>query len=155
MHLDTNIFIYFSWFNISFLLIFLLILFWQWRDMWHMNPGVPQYKNCWKWDYSAGVCRIQGTKYVKCNSPHQTIYYRKFVWCCKANEKTNPPRLETKKGEPCPHLFKCSNCKQGRSSSWLDRVSFLETLLQQRMAFKEIYKNTGNSKRINLFSCEQ
>ena len=42
---------------------------------------------------------------------HQTIHHHQFAWCYKANNKTNPPRLETKKGEPCPHFFKCLNCK--------------------------------------------
>jgi len=31
----------------------------------NMNPGVPQYKNCWKWGYLTFSCRIQGTKCVK------------------------------------------------------------------------------------------
>ena len=77
----------------------------------NMNPGVPQCKNCWKWGYSMFSCRIQGAKCVKCNGSHKSEHYRKFGWCCKANAKTNPPRLETKKGEPCPYKFKCSNCK--------------------------------------------
>ena len=82
-----------------------------------MNPGVLQYKNCWKWSHLAGVCRIQGTKYVKYNSPHQTIHYREFAWYCKANKKINSPRLKTKKGEPCLHLFKCSNCKRDHQAN--------------------------------------
>ena len=77
----------------------------------NINPGVPQCKNCWKWGHSTFSCRIQGAKCVKCNGPHKSEHYREFSWCCKANSKTNPPRLETKKGEPCPHEFKCSNCK--------------------------------------------
>ena len=77
----------------------------------NMNPEVPQYKNCWKWGHSAGVCRIQGTKCIKCNSPHQTTHHCEFVWYCKANDKINLPRLETKKGKPCPHTFRCLNCK--------------------------------------------
>ena len=77
----------------------------------NMNPGVPQCKNCWKWGHSTHSCHIQGAKCVKCNGPHKTEHHREFGWCCKANAKTNPPRLETKKGEPCPHTFKCSNCK--------------------------------------------
>ena len=40
-----------------------------------------------------------------------TEYHREFAWCCKANTKSNPPRLETKKDDPCPHTFKCLNCK--------------------------------------------
>ena len=77
----------------------------------NMNPSVPQCKNCWKWGHSTFSCRIQGAKCVKCNGPHKSKHHREFSWCCKANAKTNPPRLETKKGEPCPHTFKCSNCK--------------------------------------------
>jgi len=77
----------------------------------NMNPGVPQCKNCWKWGHSTFSCRIQGAKCVKCNGPHKSEHHREFGWCCKGNAKLNPPRLETKKGEPCPHAFKCSNCK--------------------------------------------
>jgi len=57
----------------------------------------------------AGVCCIQGSKYTKCNGPHLTDNHCDFAWCCK--DQLNPPRLETKKGKPCPHLFKCINCK--------------------------------------------
>jgi len=77
----------------------------------NMNPGVPLCKNCWKWGHLVRVCRIQGLKCIKCNSPHQTIHHHEFTWCCKANGKTNLPRLETKKGKPCPHSFECLNCK--------------------------------------------
>ena len=34
-----------------------------------------------------------------------------MAWYCKANFKINPPRLEIAKGELCPYLFKCLNCK--------------------------------------------
>ena len=77
----------------------------------NMNPGVPQCKNCWKWGHSTFSCRVQGAKCIKCNGPHKSEHHREFSWCCKGNAKLNPPRLETKKGEPCPHSFKCSNCK--------------------------------------------
>jgi len=77
----------------------------------NMNPRVPQCKNCWKWGHLTFSCRIQGAKCVKCNGPHKSEHHREFSWCCKGNTKINPPRLETKKGEPCPHSFKCSNCK--------------------------------------------
>ena len=55
-------------------------------------------------------CRIQGSKCVKCNSLHKSKNYCQFSWYCKANEKTIPPCLKTKKDKPCPHVFKCSNC---------------------------------------------
>ena len=76
-----------------------------------MNPGVPQCYNCWKWGYITFACCAYRSKCQKCGSPHKLEHHRDMAWCCKANEKTNPPRLETKKGEPCPHKFKCINCK--------------------------------------------
>jgi len=76
----------------------------------NINPGVPQCKNCWKWGHLTFSCRIQGFKYIKCNGPHKSENHYEFGWCCKANKKTNPPYLKTKKGEPYPHTFKCSNC---------------------------------------------
>ena len=77
----------------------------------NMNHGVPLCKNCWKWGHVTLSCRIQGARCVKCNGPHKSENHREFGWCCKANDKIIPPRLETKKGKPCPHSFKCSNCK--------------------------------------------
>ena len=59
----------------------------------------------------AGVYCIQGAKCVKCNSPHLISYHHHFTWYCKANNKTNPPRLETKKGKSCSYLFRCLNYK--------------------------------------------
>ena len=76
----------------------------------NMNPGVPWCKNCWKWGHTTFSCKIQGAKCIKCNGLHKSEHHWEFGWCCKANPKINPLRLETKKGEPCPHSFKCPNC---------------------------------------------
>ena len=76
----------------------------------NMNLGIPQCKNCWKWGYTTFSCRIQGSKCVKCNSSHKSKNHHEFGWCCKANAKINPPRLETKKEELYSHSFKCLNC---------------------------------------------
>jgi len=76
----------------------------------NMNLAVPQCKNCWKWGYATFSCRIQSSKCVKCNGPYKSENHRDFGWCCKANNKINSLRLETKKGESCPHKFKCLNC---------------------------------------------
>ena len=76
----------------------------------NMNPGVLQCKNCWKWSHTTFLCRIQESKCVKCNSLHKSENHCEFSWCCKANEKTSPSLLETKKDKLCPYLFKCSNC---------------------------------------------
>ena len=78
----------------------------------NMNPGILQCKNCWKWGHAIFLCRIQGSKCVKCNRPHKSEHHRKFGWCYKANDKINPPRLEIKKREPCLHSFKCLNCRE-------------------------------------------
>ena len=77
----------------------------------NMNPGILQCKNCWKWGHATFLCRIQGAKCVKCNGLHKSEHHQEFGWCCKANTKINSPRLETKKREPCPYLFKCPNCR--------------------------------------------
>ena len=74
-----------------------------------MNTGVPQCKNCWRWGHATFSCRVQGSRCIKCNGPHKSENHCEFRWCYKANKKLNPPCLETKKGEPCPHSFKCSN----------------------------------------------
>ena len=75
----------------------------------NMNPGILQCKNCWKWGHTTFSCRIQGSKCVKCNGSHKSEHHWEFGWCYKVNNKINPPRLEMKKEEPCPHSFKCSN----------------------------------------------
>jgi len=36
-----------------------------------MNLDMPQYKNCWKWEHTTFMCRIQESKCVKCNRPHK------------------------------------------------------------------------------------
>jgi len=77
----------------------------------NMNPGVLQYKNCWKWGHTTFLYRVQESKCIKCNGPHKSENHHEFGWCCKANDKINPLRLEMKKGDPCPHTFKCSNCQ--------------------------------------------
>jgi len=76
----------------------------------NMNPGIPQCKNCWKWGHATFLCRVQGSKCIKCNGPHKSEHHQELGWCCKANAKINLPRLETKKVEPCSYMFKCSNC---------------------------------------------
>ena len=77
----------------------------------NMNPDVPQCKNCWKWGHTIFSYIIQGSKCIKCNGPHKSKNHHEFGWHCKANEKTNPLWLETKKGDPYPYLSKCSNCR--------------------------------------------
>jgi len=77
----------------------------------NMNPGVPQCHNCWKWGHTTFLCQAHGSRCQKCSSPHKLEHHRELAWCCKANPKSNPPRLKTAQGTPCPHPFKCINCK--------------------------------------------
>jgi len=76
------------------------------------NLGVSQYKKCWKWGHITYSYRVQRSKYIKYNSPHMSKHHCQFFWCCKANPKINSLRLKTKQGKPCPHLFRCLNCKE-------------------------------------------
>jgi len=77
----------------------------------NMNPGVPQCRKCWKWGHTTFACRSHGARCPKCNGPYTFEHHRDLVWCCKGNNKTEPPTSATKQGEPCPHTFKCTNCK--------------------------------------------
>ena len=113
----------------------------------NMNPGVPQCKNCWKWGHATFSCRIQGSKCVKCNGPHKLENHRDFGWCCKANDKINPPRLKTKKGDSCPHTFKCSNC-YGNHQADLNACSFWWHCFNrewQMKKYSEIHENRSKS----------
>ena len=89
----------------------------------NMNLSVPQCKNCWRWKHAIFSYKVQESKYVKCNRPRKSENYHEFGWCYKVNEKLNPPRLETKKGELCPYLFKYSNC-QGDYQADSNQCSF-------------------------------
>ena len=75
-----------------------------------MNPGVSQCKNCWKWGHSTLSCCSHISKCTKCYEAHDTKHHREKVWCCMENKKANC--AATNIGEPCPHVFKCVNCKR-------------------------------------------
>ena len=77
----------------------------------NMNSGILQCKNCWKWGHATLSYRIQEAKCIKCNGPYKSENHCQFSWYYKANNKINPPCLKTKKGKPCLHVFKCSNCQ--------------------------------------------
>ena len=75
----------------------------------NMNPGVLQCKNCWKWGHLTLSCCSHISRCAKCNGAHTTEHHREKAWCCMENKKVN--HSATKEGEPCPHVFKCMNCK--------------------------------------------
>ena len=77
----------------------------------NMNPGILQCYNCQKWGHSTFLCRANSLRFQKYSDLHRLEYHRDMAWYCKANPKTNLPRLETRQGKPCPHSFKCINCK--------------------------------------------
>ena len=112
-----------------------------------MNPSILQCKNCWKWGHSTFSCRIQGSKCVKCNSPHKLENHCKFGWCCKASKKSNPPQLKMKKGESCSHMFKCLNC-QGDHQADLNLCPFWRHRFNkewQQKKYAEIHENRVKS----------
>ena len=78
----------------------------------NMNSGVSQYKKYWKWSHITFVYYVHEAKCIKYNGPYKIEYHRDIIWCCKANFKINPLRLETKKEEPYPHSFKYINYKK-------------------------------------------
>ena len=76
----------------------------------NMNLGVPQCKNCWKWEHSILSCHSHISRCAKCYKAYNTKHYREKAWCCIENKKLN--YSATKDGEPCPHVFKYMNCKE-------------------------------------------
>lgn len=42
----------------------------------NMNPGVSQYKNCWKYGYITFICYIHVEKYQKCNRLYKLEHHR-------------------------------------------------------------------------------
>ena len=76
----------------------------------NMNLGVPQCKNCWKWGHLTLSCHSHVSRCTKCYGAHSTKHHREKVWCCTKNKKLNC--VATKVSEPCPHIFKCMNCKE-------------------------------------------
>ena len=81
-----------------------------------MHPGVTQCCNCWYWGHPIYTCCAQGAKYQKCGGPYRVENHRSMAWCCKANPKSNPSREATADSTPCPHTFKCINCKGEHSA---------------------------------------
>ena len=113
----------------------------------NMNSGVPQCKNCWKWGHTTFLCRIQGAKCVKCNGPPKSEHHREFGWCYKANAKINPPRLETKKGEPCSYSFKCSNCRGDHQADFNQCLFWRHQFNREwhQKKYTEIHENRSKS----------
>ena len=91
----------------------------------NMNPGRFQCKNCWKLSHMTFSCRSQGAKCVKYNGPYKSKYHWHFAWYCKANSKTNPPRLKTKQDELYSHSFRCLNCWGNWGNHQVDSNQYL------------------------------
>ena len=75
----------------------------------NINPGVLQCKNCWKWGHLTLSCCSHISRCTKCYVAYITKHHREKAWCCMENKKANCSA--TKEGKPCPHIFKCMNCK--------------------------------------------
>ena len=68
-----------------------------------------------------------------------TEHHCRFAWCCKANTKSNPPELKTKKGDPCPQIFKCLNCKGSHLADSIE-CPFWKHCFNKEWHFKEYTK---------------
>ena len=51
----------------------------------NINPDIPQYKNCWKWEHTMFSYCFQESRYIKYNELHKSEHHCYFGWCCKAN----------------------------------------------------------------------
>ena len=57
----------------------------------NMNPGVPQYRNCWKWGHTTFAYRVHRVRCPKYSGPYKFEHYYDMAWCCRADPKANPP----------------------------------------------------------------
>ena len=111
----------------------------------NINSRISQCKNCWKVTFS---CRVQGSKCIKCNGPHKMEHHCQFAQCCKANFKTNPPRLKTKQSELCSYSFKCLNCK-GKYQADLNTCPFQKYCFNREQYFKKYQELQNIRAEIN------
>ena len=67
--------------------------------------GIPQCKNCWRWEHTMFACYAHGFKCPKYNRPYKLKHHQNIAWCCKLNFKINFPRLEISKGILYTHKY--------------------------------------------------
>ena len=119
----------------------------------NMNPGVPQYHNCWKWGHLIILCRAHGSQCQKCSGPHKLKHHRELAWYCKANPKSNPPDLKL----PKAYLVLIpSNTSIAKVNTWLmtTNAPSEETNLIG-LAFKKSTGSLGNQGQLNSPSHRQ
>jgi hypothetical protein len=76
------------------------------------QPGVPFCTNCTQWGHPASACR-QRRRCPICSGPHSREEHRDHAQCCKGHPKNKPhPIPPTPEGHPCPHIFRCPNCRK-------------------------------------------
>ena len=119
------------------------------------NPGVPLCQRCWKWGHPTKACRGR-VRCPICGEPHTEEEHRHVAGCCKGNPGANPPVPPTPSGEPCPHSFRCLNCrKEGHSvmnrkcpfwSARFDRAK-VDALYAKVRAFQELGRRFSNTVR--------
>jgi len=115
-----------------------------------MHPGVAQCCNYWRWGHPTHACRAQGAKCQKCGGPHRVENHRSMAWYCKANPKSNPPRETTANGAPCPHTFKCLNCKGKYSADDTKCLFWRHCLDKQWHSNKTAELRTGCASNSNI-----
>jgi len=69
------------------------------------------------------------------------------MWCCKANLKTSPPRLETKQVNLYPYTFKCLNFK-GEYQADSNQCSFWRYYFNKEWHSKKYQELHDNRKQL-------
>ena len=78
----------------------------------HANAGAPLCQQCWRWGHTIRGCKACQLRCSHCSGPHELESHRHACGLCKGNLKAKPPVPPTAADQPCPHLARCSNCRE-------------------------------------------
>jgi len=76
------------------------------------SAGAPLCQRCWHWGHTIGGCKAPQLHCSHCSGPHESESHRHACRLCKGNLKAKPPVPPTAADQPCPHLARCSNCRE-------------------------------------------
>jgi len=72
----------------------------------------PLCQQCWRWGHTIRGCKAPQLRCSHCTGPHESESHHHACGLCKGNLKAEPPIPLTAAGQPCPHLARCSNCRE-------------------------------------------
>ena len=114
---------------------------------------VPLCPSCWRWGHSRPSCRGR-TRCPKCGEPHTLEEHRQHASCCKENAKIK--QTATPADAPCPHTFRCLNCRRDTHHAHERKCVFWESrhdpakikaLNEQVSAYRKRSLPNTNSRR--------